>query len=250
MEYIYMITNKVNNKKYIGMRTYKGDDASKDTYMGSGKILHQAFKKYGIENFEKTILEVCTKENISEKEKEYIEKFDAINDNMFYNIAPGGRGGRVFKVYKKGEQWHSYGKHLSESTKIKLSKSNKGRKRSKEFCDLMKEINTGKTIKESTKRKISEANLGKKRSEETKLKMSKIQKNRVVSEKTKEKLKASKNSVIKVLLENGSEITFKSQADCSRYFNIHGNMILYWLADKKLDIMKEYKIMKIKRERK
>lgn len=248
MHYIYMITNKINNKKYIGMRTYNGDDIKNDIYMGSGKILRQAFKKYRIENFEKAILEVCTKENVSVKEKEYIEKFNAIDDNMFYNIAPGGKGGRVFKVYKQGENWHSYGKRHSNETKEKLSKANKGKKRSKEFCKLMKDINVGKILSEETKENIRIANTGKKRSDETKKKMSKIHKNRIVSEKAKENLKASKNLIIKVTLSNGEIIKFNSKAECSRHFNLHGNMILYWLANKKTDIMKSYNIIKFEGE--
>ena len=50
---IYLIRNNINNKQYIGQHTTKDLN---DNYMGSGKIIKQAFQKYGKENFTKTIL--------------------------------------------------------------------------------------------------------------------------------------------------------------------------------------------------
>ena len=60
MHYVYLITNKINNKIYIGKR--KHDNPEQDSYMGSGKIISLAIKKYGIDNFKKEILAVFDNE--------------------------------------------------------------------------------------------------------------------------------------------------------------------------------------------
>ena len=48
--YFYKITNKINRKYYFGV--HSTEDIN-DGYMGSGTVLAKAYKKYGIQNFEK-----------------------------------------------------------------------------------------------------------------------------------------------------------------------------------------------------
>jgi group I intron endonuclease len=106
---IYKTTNLVNGKFYIGK-----DAKNKKSYLGSGNILKEAIKKYGKENFKKEILEVCTSlEELSEREKYWIEKLDAIN--LGYNLTEGGTGGDTYThntnkytagFYKGMEPWN------------------------------------------------------------------------------------------------------------------------------------------------
>lgn len=92
--YVYEITNNINGKKYIGKRSCKCS-IEKDSYMGSGWLLKKAQQKYGINNFKKTILKVCDSQEDAYKEEErLIAQYDATNDEMYYNIANGGLGGR------------------------------------------------------------------------------------------------------------------------------------------------------------
>ncbi len=87
---IYQITNLLDGKIYIGKHQTKKLD---DGYMGSGKILKAAVKKYGIENFKKEILYIFNTEvEMNTKEAELVnEEFVARDDT--YNLCFGGHGG-------------------------------------------------------------------------------------------------------------------------------------------------------------
>ena len=111
MYYIYRITNKINGKTYIGQHKYK---KLNDKYMGSGRLIIKAKKKYGIENFEKEILEfdIPDVDLANDWEQMYI-LFERAKGKAEYNIANGGNGiGTV-----------------SEETKRKISEALKGRKK-------------------------------------------------------------------------------------------------------------------------
>lgn len=83
---IYKTTNLINKKYYIGMHSTKDPN---DSYLGSGKKLKAAIKKYGKENFIKEVLFVFkTKKEMIEKEKELV-----IVSEMSYNMNEGGHGG-------------------------------------------------------------------------------------------------------------------------------------------------------------
>ena len=84
---IYRTTNTVNGKYYIGKHQTKNLD---DGYMGSGKLLRSAIKKYGADNFHKEILHVVQ----TEKEMDLLEKILAVTDQEInYNLCEGGNGG-------------------------------------------------------------------------------------------------------------------------------------------------------------
>jgi len=89
--YVYITTNLINGKKYIGMDKW---DEFSDSYLGSGIHLNRAIEKYGKENFKKEILCECeTEEELIEKEIYYIDLYDAVKSKEFYNLKKGGIGG-------------------------------------------------------------------------------------------------------------------------------------------------------------
>lgn len=145
--YIYLITNNANGKIYIGKHSTNNLD---DGYMGSGKLILKAEKKYGLENFTKEYLAFCdTEEKLNYLEKFYIKKYKA--KEVGYNLTDGGDGGS--------------GKHTQEF-KDKISKLFKA------YWKIRKLI----PISDETRRKLSKARKGKKHSDETKHKISASQK--------------------------------------------------------------------------
>lgn len=173
--YLYKITNLINNKFYIGVHKTKNIN---DGYMGSGKVLRQAIEKYGIENFEKEILEFFDNyHSMMKREKEIVtEEFLCRKD--VYNLRKGGDGGFDYvnknKLNNKPEiiekrrnklkeiwmtkKWHGennpfYNKNHTNKTKKLLSEKRK------EFFENGGEHPKGmlgKKHKEETKNHVSE----------------------------------------------------------------------------------------------
>ena len=87
--YLYKITNLINGKFYYGIHS---TDNLNDGYMGSGTCLHEAYNKYGIENFQKEILEFRdTRKEIFDLEKEIVNN-ELVKNHKCYNITIGGKG--------------------------------------------------------------------------------------------------------------------------------------------------------------
>ena len=130
--YVYKTINLINNKQYIG----KHYGFLNDEYIGSGILLQRAIQKYGKQNFKKEILSIQkNEEELNQKEKYFINLYNAIQNENFYNIAEGGQGGYVTKGYSQeqrkivnqkisqalqGEKNPMYGKHHTEQTKQKI----------------------------------------------------------------------------------------------------------------------------------
>lgn len=88
--FVYMWINKVNNKKYVGSHIGTEDDG----YIGSGVHFQYALNKYGIDNFERIILERIESDNeVREREEHYLKLFNVANDRSFYNIRDVAGGG-------------------------------------------------------------------------------------------------------------------------------------------------------------
>ena len=85
--YIYLITNIITNKKYIGVHSTNNLN---DGYMGSSKSLKKDIKLLGKQNFVKEILETFPSRELAEgREKQLVTKKEVMSD-VYYNNTVGG----------------------------------------------------------------------------------------------------------------------------------------------------------------
>jgi group I intron endonuclease len=189
--YIYITTNKFNGKRYIGQHKHKNWDSK---YIGSGKYLKRAIKKYGLENFTCFPLAwAWNKNELNKLEIDYIAHY-----KPEYNLTKGGDGftgnHREESKQKMKDSWR-YEKHFSEKTKKKLSEKTKGennpmygKHHSKESIEKNRQSNLGHKQSDEIIRKKVESRKGYKHSEETKKKIGKKNKGHKHSEESKKKM--------------------------------------------------------------
>jgi group I intron endonuclease len=205
---IYKTINLINGKIYIGK-----DEKNNPSYLGSGKILKIAIKKYGRNNFKKEIIEICSSvKELNLKEQYWIKYFNSTNRTIGYNITAGGSGGDIFthnpnkEIIRERLRLTSSQKTHTQATKEKISKLrsgtgngmykkpawNRGVPMSVDQKQKLKEINTGKFIgvkrSKETREKISNALKGKEKTETHKQKISSTLTGRKLSDTTKHKM--------------------------------------------------------------
>ena len=96
MGYIYLITNLINNKKYVGKTTQDIEKRWKEHINDSKREkceirpLYRAIRKYGKDNFKIEELEKCNTEVLSDREQYWINKLNTYIDG--YNATLGGDG--------------------------------------------------------------------------------------------------------------------------------------------------------------
>lgn len=86
--YVYLTTNLITGKKYIGQHVSKKFDPS---YLGSGALMIKAIHRHGRANFKVEIIETAeTKEELNQLEINCIQRHNAVEDDNYYNIDKGG----------------------------------------------------------------------------------------------------------------------------------------------------------------
>ena len=171
--FIYITTNMVNAKRYIGQKKFDKYNSWK-YYQGSGKIFIKAVKLYGRKNFKRDIIDIAySKDEINNKEIEYIKKYQAVKRKDFYNIAIGGHNSnsltpRTLSIETRekiseavrGKNHPLYGIKMSEETKQKISKAHMGKQMSDKARHNMSVAQTGRKHTKETLKKMSIAQKG------------------------------------------------------------------------------------------
>nr|DAL73242.1 MAG TPA: intron associated endonuclease [Caudoviricetes sp.] len=226
--FIYLTTNKVNGKKYVGQHTL-GSEYWDNYYLGSGVLIIKAIAKYGRENFERRILRYCTTtHDLNMWEYVYIKLYKTQDHKFGYNIADGNVNSSDINPSKlpssrlKNSTFHK-NKRLTDETRRKISMAMKGRKRSKEsIAKAIESKRKNGTLKHSieSRLRMSEAQrkryiehpedkliLRRKMSEEAKRRLSasiRGVKRKPLSEETKRKIGASNSN--RVYITDGESI--------------------------------------------
>lgn len=99
MGVIYKITNLINGEAYIGQtinfeRRKKEHLKAKDNF-----AIHNAIRKYGIDNFSWEILEECSENLLNEREKYWISYYNTYKEG--YNSTRGGENAEALIQWRK-----------------------------------------------------------------------------------------------------------------------------------------------------
>ena len=154
---IYLITNIINDKKYIGQSVdVKNRIRNHKWALRHNKHindhLQKSFNKYGEDCFVFSVICECEEAQLDELERFYISYYNCINPNYGYNSETGGNLNKHWsnellqkmKDIRSGENSGMWGKKHTEETKA-----------------IMREKALGRVLSEETKKKLSKSHKGK-----------------------------------------------------------------------------------------
>ena len=202
--YVYVIVNKSNLKLYFGSHSWEGEGLD-PSYYGSGKIIKQAVKKYGKDNFIVYPIKFYNSvEECRQAEEELLTRYDIANNIYCYNIKNAAVG------------WTS--EDITDEIRQKLSRAMKGRTLSEEHRKNLSQARKGKKHTDATKKKMSEAKKGEKHP----------MYNKHHTDESRQKIATSMKNVMTPIVaidKNGKVKIFLSQNECSRVLGVNlGNI--------------------------
>ena len=160
---LYMHTNSVNGKHYIGITRQQLKYRWRSDGSGYYKSPHfyRAILKYGWENFVHTILaENLTKQEAIDMETEYIKKHNTQDKRYGYNMTAGGEGTSEYTIPKESVERRAAmmrGIPKSAEQRRKISESNMGKHPSEEKLEKLRISHLGHA---STKNQMEALRIG------------------------------------------------------------------------------------------
>ncbi len=183
IHYLYKITNKVNNKVYIGqsLQPRKRWHQHKRDMDKPYQKIGEAIKKYGVDNFEFEVIACAlSPQDADEGEKNLIIQYDSLIQNgKGYNIVLGGSAASRNAAWKAGvkswreslsdEQRQELSRKLSEATKKQImtkghpAQGHKWTDEQKErYSKWRSSLDKDSIYTEEVRKKMSESHKGKK----------------------------------------------------------------------------------------
>ncbi len=160
---VYLATNKVSKKQYIGQTIYSLKKRIRGHFI-CAKIKNRctyfqnALLKYGKENISWKILCYCNSiEELNEKETEMIREFNTIWPNG-YNLTSGGKNNIVAEIVKRKisetMKRNQYGKGYKHTVAVKkkISDAGKGREVTEKTREKIRRLAKARITKEERKR--------------------------------------------------------------------------------------------------
>jgi len=177
---IYKITNPIG-EIYIGQS--KDLDKRKLFYSKlkckSQRRLYNSIKSHGWINHSFEVIEYCNLNELNEKEIFYINTHNCISPNGL-NLKHGGNIGVISPETKQrmsdshlGSKNYMYGKTHTKEARDIISKTHKGRKLSTAHIEFIKSINRGRVKSKEEIEKLRQSKIGKLRPQSVKDKVSK-----------------------------------------------------------------------------
>ena len=164
---IYLVTNLLNGKRYVGqtrlMLERRWKQHLRDARNGSTTLIGRAIRKYSAHVFSVSVLCACSsQEELDAREQEYISILGTHSSKgKGYNLTAGGFGGQ------HGAVGPMKGKRHSAATRERMRKAHEGKPHPQKYRDQRGEKNPmfgnhakRKPCSASRKKKIGDANRG------------------------------------------------------------------------------------------
>ena len=186
---IYKTTHIETGKYYIGMHSTSNLN---DGYLGSGKWIKAAVKKYGINSFHRIILKEVASYDAMRLEEQNLVNEDLLKDSLCMNLMYGGKGG-----------WNT----LNDSRLAYERRSKGGKKAHENHPNLIKNLNRGSSEKttKTIKQRYGDDYF------------SKIGSMKIITNEYKEKLKIAQRDM--KMINNGVTNTFVKKEELNEYLS-------------------------------